>query len=291
MRFITVFFVVAGLSGLCNAQTSSDPAQQLGPSTRCGSDFQSGSVTPCKPKVSASGPAPTVATPAPTVRLPAAPVASTVRSGTSTAATAVVGGVSEKDIDDHLASWGKPSRQAIRAVLNPTDENIIEMRRKNQADLAMSSYIANRASQIDSSTSAIKVESLGGTEAPALNRMKVILYAPLKCGTCDQMFSALQALAVQAPMLDASIAVTSPASEKDIIVELARLGLTLPVRTSQSNELARLAKKPPFLHIVDAKNQLEGTIPASATADEIKVAIISYRKSNDDRLAKKDTPR
>ena len=202
--------------------------------------------------------------------------------------TLVVGGVSDKDVDDHLATWGKPSREAVRAVLNPTDENISSMRRKNQADLAMSAYIANRASQIDASSSALKVESLSGSEAPALNKMKVVLYSALKCATCDRMVAALQTLAVQAPMLDASIAVTSPSSEKEIIIELARLGLTLPVRPAQPSELSRLGKSAPFLHVTDAKNQVEGTIAASATTDEIKQAIISYRNTNDNRLSKKE---
>lgn len=291
LKILVFAFFAALIAGAVMAQPTIDRAYQVGPSLRCGSDYQTGSIPVCQPaETVAPNPAavPLPAASVPPTRPGIVNVAPTKSAGAPAPAALMIGGVSEQDVDEHIANWGKPSRQAVRATLNPTDENITSMRRKNQADLAMSAYIANRAAQIDASSSALKVETLSGTDAPLLNRMKVILFSPLKCGTCDRMLTALQTLAVQAPMLEASVAVTSSVSEKDIILELTRLGLTLPVRPSQPSELSRLGKSPPFIHIVDAKNQVEGTISASASVDEVKTAIISYRKLNDERLAKKE---
>jgi hypothetical protein len=267
------------------AQKNSDAANVVGPAVACHSDFSTGGA-----KICASTPSPTVvATPSRSTQTITVTVAiPKLESQPVTTKSNVIGGVSDQEVDDFLQRWGKPSSEAVRASLNPTDENIQAMRKKNLSDLSLAAYIANRSGQLNpAGASAIAVEPLGAGEAPALNRMKVILYTNLKCAVCDSQLTALQTLLAQAPMLDASVAVTSAMSEKELIVELARLGLTLPLRLALPSEIARLGKSAPFIHVIDIKNQTEGTLPSSAATEDIKVSIMNFRKKNDTQAEKK----
>ncbi|HUN92445.1 MAG TPA: hypothetical protein VMU33_10335 [Burkholderiaceae bacterium] len=51
-------------------------------------------------------------------------------------------------IDAALASHGKPSREAMRALLDPTDENILAMMRKEDETLAIAAYVGQRMTDL-----------------------------------------------------------------------------------------------------------------------------------------------
>jgi hypothetical protein len=298
--FVAKFLICCAMPAPAFAQlpTANDTARHVGPLTSCRSDFSPSAkanclqeslapATPTSAAIPPSNPSITRTAPVLTPARNEIPVASPSAPAIATK-SAVIGGVSDKEVEDFLQRWGKPSSEAVRATLNPTDENIAAMRKRNMADVALARYIGNRSAQIDpTSSSPQNVESLGVGEAPALIRMKVILYTGIKCPACDRQITGLQTLTTQAPMLDASIAVVGNVSEKDLIIELARLGVVLPMRIAPPGEINRLGKNPPFFHVVDLKNQSEGTLPSATESDEIKLSIINFRKTNDTLMAKK----
>ena len=56
----------------------------------------------------------------------------------------MIGGVSDDDIQAFLANHGKPPIEAVRALLNPTDENIRALVAQKKRQLLIAAYVAER---------------------------------------------------------------------------------------------------------------------------------------------------
>lgn len=50
----------------------------------------------------------------------------------------------DTEVAAFLADYGKPPREAVRALLDPTDENIAAWMQAQQKTLAISAYVAQR---------------------------------------------------------------------------------------------------------------------------------------------------
>ncbi len=62
------------------------------------------------------------------------------------------GTVTEAQIDDYLAHYGKPPRVAVRALLDPSDDNIAALVNHQAALLALADHIAARMTELQRRT-------------------------------------------------------------------------------------------------------------------------------------------
>jgi len=54
----------------------------------------------------------------------------------------------ERQVDAFLAAYGKPPREAVRALLDPSDAHIAQLVAKQQETLALAAYVANRMTEL-----------------------------------------------------------------------------------------------------------------------------------------------
>jgi hypothetical protein len=190
------------------------------------------------------------------------------------------GGVSEADVDAYLQNYGKPTRESARAMLDPTDENIAAMARSIRQQTATASYVAGRMSnlqQIDPGLVAIN-PSFTSEDLPYLSGMRVVLHTAVGCAECDKAVVMLQRLVAESPILDARVVVHGAADPKSLLLELGRVGITLPA-TSASPSQGKFAKFVPVALASDTRYGKEALINEFRNTQEFRTSLATIRKS------------
>lgn len=242
-------------------------AQQIGPQDRsCGSSFYVGycSQTPEPAKETAKDSA--------LETLPKEQPA-------TGAPTSFKHGVREEDIDVFLQNYGKPTREAARAMLDPTDENIAAMARSVREQSAKASYVANRMTmmqQVDPGLIAIN-PSFSSEDLPYLSGMRVVLHTRAGCQECDRAVVLLQRLVAESPILDARIVVHGVGSAQALLLELGRIGVTLPA-SAATREQAKFAKHAPIAIAADTRFGKEELVATFNTTQELRSTVSAVRK-------------
>lgn len=249
-------------------------AQEVGPMDRsCFSSFVAGySKCPADPKPTVVEPQRTASQPAPSKD------ASQV---TSTQVKTPKTGVSESDIDAYLANYGKPTRESARAMLDPTDENIAAMARSIRQQTATASYVGTRLTnlqQVDPGLVAIN-PSFSSEDLPYLSGMRVVLHTVVGCKECDRAVVLLQRLVAESPILDARIVVHGVSDPKSLLLEMGRIGITLPA-TAATPTQAKYAKYAPIALGSDTRYGNESLISEFKNTQELRTALANIRKSS-----------
>lgn len=248
-------------------------AQQLGPQDRsCLSSFSVG-YSNCAIEPQASKPP----TAEPT---PAKSDFNKDTLGQATVAIRPSKGVTEADVDVYLQNYGKPTREAARAMLDPTDENVAAMARSIRQQTATASYVAGRMTnlqQIDPGLVAIN-PSFTSEDLPYLSGMRVVLHTAVGCQDCDKAVVLLQRLVAESPILDARIVVHGASDAKALLMELGRVGITLPatVATASQSKFARYA---PIALAADTRYGTEVLINEFRNTQELRTSLANIRKS------------
>ncbi len=162
---------------------------------------------------------------------PALPRSETMpRPPTAAGVQNAVGGVSEAEVDAFLANYGKPPREAVRALLNPSDENIRALEAKHQRDEVVRSYMAERWTRIKAESGV--TGALHGREVytvlPHFMGMRFTLYVTPDCGSCARAVESIKRLVQSYPVANAQVAVVSEQEER---VLPAALGWQLALPT------------------------------------------------------------
>ncbi len=188
-------------------------------------------------------------------------------------------GVTEAEIDAYIANHGKPSREAARALLDPTDENVAAMARRIRQDAAVASYVAGRMTtmqEIDPGLIAINPQ-FNSADLPMLAGMRVVLHVAMGCRACESAAHTLQRLVAESPVMDARVVVHGTSNAKTMTLELARLGITLP-STSAGPDSARYATAVPIAVIADTRNGTVGTFDRFENTQQLRMAIAAFRQ-------------
>jgi len=178
--------------------------------------------------------------------------------------------VDEADVDRTLAEYGKPPREAVRALLDPSDENIAAWARKQRLVVAVASYAASRLTEIQS-----RFESDGGPEPsmpisvlPAIGQMRVTLSLHSTDAPTLQAVRSLARVVARYPAVDGRLVQVGLPPEGRIVSWLARLDTTLPIAIVPRPTLRQIAL--PSLVIQDVRSGTSERIDASdITAQEI----------------------
>lgn len=266
MNFVRVVLVYLGMLPMVFAQP-------LGPLDRsCLSSFSVG-YSNCAIETQTAKPAQPEA-------LPAKPEISKDSTAQPNVMAKPTKGVTEADVDAYLQNYGKPTREAARAMLDPSDENVAAMARSIRQQTATASYVAGRMTnlqQIDPGLVAIN-PSFTSEDLPYLSGMRVVLHTTVGCPDCDKAVVLLQRLVAESPILDARVVVHGASDAKALLMELGRVGITLPA-TAATPAQNKFAKYAPVALAADTRYGKEILINEFRNTQELRTSLANIRKS------------
>lgn len=259
--------------GIADAHAQAESSMQVGPSDYCGSSFQPG-YSNCASKAPVPKAEPEKAVP------PQEP--GPVPRASRTPGQEPAKSISEDEIDKWLANHGKPSREAARAILDPTDENIAAMARKLRQESAVSAYVAQRMTtlqEVDPGLTAINPQ-FNSDDLPMLAGMRVVLHIASGCRSCETAAIMIQRLVAESPVLDVRVVMHGVKSGKELMLEMARLGITLPT-TIADPESMKYAQVVPVAVVADTRQGKQSLIRSFKDTQSTRVAIAALRKQAD----------
>jgi hypothetical protein len=138
-----------------------------------------------------------------------------IREGASTAeapASDPVHGTSEAQVDAFLATYGKPPREAVRALLDPSDENIRALLRNQERTIAVASFVAARMTQMQAERKGVAGDSSNIIELPSAMNTRLTLAARIGDPSIVNATMAVERLARELPALNVRIELHGSAS-------------------------------------------------------------------------------
>lgn len=195
----------------------------------------------------------------------------------------------EPEVDSFIANHGKPSREAARAMLEPTDENIAAMMRRLQRDQAIAAYVGQRMTELQQSdpTLATSPTSAVPVDLPSFTAVRLLLVTQPECSRCDRAAQALQRLVSIYPTLDARIVVAGVREPRQIVHEMARTGVTLPTSPADDVLIQRIRRSPPYLLVADVRRQREGLVVDVDDTERLRLAVLEFQRAGMPRLVSK----
>lgn len=195
---------------------------------------------------------------------------------------------SEEQVDQYLAEYGKPPREAVRALLDPSDANITAWIWKQRQVLSIASYVAARMTEIQSRLEAQVSPSL---EAPAsemplmmiMMQMRATLYLNASEDPSRRAVRALEQVVARYPSIDGRLAQVGPSTEGRPTTRLARVDTALPVAILPSEAIKDMPALPSLL-IEDLKYGSRRRLSAEdITPQQIRDQIVTLRATGEAR--------
>lgn len=211
------------------------------------------------------------------------PPEASVQPGTT---DAIVGGVKESEVNEFLANYGKPSRQAVRALLNPSDENISAMLQVEKSQLAVAAYTAQRRVELTQMAGADTSE-LNQADLPALIGMRVTVVTTIDCKGCEKVLPYVSQLVTEFPSVGARVGVLGLVDPKEFVIKAAELGVYLPVAKMSAERVRQLRLDSlPALLVGDTRYGGEPVqVGAISSALDLERAIVQVRRANEKKHA------
>jgi hypothetical protein len=184
----------------------------------------------------------------------------------------------EHRVDAFLSDYGKPPREAIRALLEPTDDHVRALLQKQQETIALASYLASRMTALralEPRPAVVDFRSDPGNSTAVLG-MRVTLFEHPQDPEAAQAQGALEAFAAAYPALRAGVALVGTFSARDLRREISLVRPPLAVATIRPDQCD--AQALPFVLIEDARNGRAVQVPASdLTASDLRARILALR--------------
>lgn len=152
----------------------------------------------------------------------------------------------DASVEAFLANYGKPPREAVRALLNPTDENIRALMRQQEQTLAVAAYVAERMTALQRRVAQFpRDEKTISRDLPSFLQMRITLIQNLGDPTALPAMHALRDLAFEAPVLRAGVGFVGPLDDQQLREGIARveepLSVTvLPAQANNGQDLPRI---------------------------------------------------
>ena len=192
-----------------------------------------------------------------------------------------IGGVTEQEVDHYLANWGKPPREAVRALLNPTDENVRALVDRHKRDEVVRNYMAERmATMVMEQNPRVPTTPRDSyLVLPRLVGLQMTLYVTPDCSKCDDAVTNMKQLALEYPIVSTRVVVITE-SELSLVQIMLRWQLTLPTATitgaqAQERHLAFV----PMFEVVDSRSQKRVRLSGPRKPLEVVTAALDMRKA------------
>jgi hypothetical protein len=187
----------------------------------------------------------------------------------------------EAAVDEFLAVYGKPSREAARALIDPTDENIAAMVRKEDERIAIAAYVGRRMTELRARRPAEATPEIDSSALPAMIQMQAFLVAAT--GDPDGVAAAhrLDQLAAAFASLDARLIWVGDLAPRAAAIEAAADAIALPVNVVAPD---LLDASEPYLLLHDSRHRLSRRLAARGlTVEQIRTAIVALRAEGQKR--------
>ena len=181
----------------------------------------------------------------------------------------------ESRIDEYLANYGKPSRVAVRALLEPSDTNIQDLVRANQEKLAVAAYVAERMTELQGRYTSSAPRPL--SDSSAFRQMRLTLYEHSRDLAATQAMQVLRDISLEEPTLQAGVAVVGKFAGSEMRSEIGRIDPPLAVSFVAPDWIS--ADRLPFIRIEDLRNRRVLELDASelTSVDQLRRHIVALR--------------
>jgi hypothetical protein len=156
-------------------------------------------------------------------------------------------------VDRYLADYGKPPREAVRALLDPSDANIRAMVQKQEETMAVASYVAARMTAVEADAGAQAVH-LSVADALAFRKMRIVLTQRPQSAQAQPALRLMRMLALRVPFLQARVELVGDFDPQSLRRELAAIPAPLDVAIVDPGMVDASAL--PFLRLEDVRNGL-----------------------------------
>ena len=170
----------------------------------------------------------------------------------------------EKRVDAYLAAYGKPPREAVRALLEPSEAHIRDLLRKQEETLAMASFVAMRMTQLQDAQVPRPAwgDAILQRDRNAVGQMRVRLVASPHGQGFHDALRALRGLARELPALQAGVLLVGTFSPRELRAEISRIDPALSVDVAPPGEIEGDALA--VFQVDDLRNRRTATIPAAS---------------------------
>jgi hypothetical protein len=185
----------------------------------------------------------------------------------------------EAAVDEFLAVYGKPSREAARALIDPSDQNIAAMVRKEDERIAIAAYVGRRMTELRARRPAEETPQIDSSALPAMIQMQAFLVAAT--GDPDGVAAAhrLDQLAAAFASLDARLIWVGDLAPRPAAIEAAADAIALPVNVVSPD---LLDASEPYLLLHDSRHRLSRRLAARGlTVEQIRTAIVALRSEGE----------
>lgn len=189
-------------------------------------------------------------------------------------------GASEAAIDAYLANFGKPPRTAVRALLDPSEENIAALAAEQRKRRIVADYVALRlirmqaAERLHASKPALDAH----TVLPLFAGVQVSAYVTPDCRGCAAAVESLHHLVQMYPVTDARLVVVARQARGALDL-LLRAGASLPVVSlSPQAAAARGLQRFPLVEIIDNRSGERRRILGAPEAAALREMVIALRR-------------
>jgi hypothetical protein len=191
-----------------------------------------------------------------------------------------IGGVSEEDIDTFLANHGKPPREAVRALLNPTDANIRAMSAAQTRQIVNAVYVAERQAALNRDGKAARTLPPRElyTVLPHFLGMQLTLYIAPNCEPCTSAVADFRRLLDNYPVLQGRLAVIAERDEA-VITALQQWQIAIAAERLTSAQAAALGlQQVPALEVFDRRSKTRQRIVGAFTPEWVREAVLALRR-------------
>lgn len=146
--------------------------------------------------------------------------------------------VDEEQVDRYLADYGKPPREAVRALLDPTDANIAAWAVRQRQTMAVAAYVAARLTELQARLAADREGAdLGpALPLPAVSQMRVTLFLDANDAVSLEAVRALEQVASRYPSIQARLVHVGATPRQSALLWVARLATALPLSIAPAQE-------------------------------------------------------
>jgi hypothetical protein len=185
----------------------------------------------------------------------------------------------EAAVDEFLAVYGKPSREAARALIDPSDENIAAMVRKEDERIAIAAYVGRRMTELRARRPAEETPEIDSSALPAMIQMQAFLVAATGDPAGVAAAHRLDQLAAAFASLDARLIWVGDLAPRPAAIEAAADAIALPVNVVSPD---LLDASEPYLLLHDSRHRLSRRLAARGlTVEQIRTAIVALRSAGE----------
>jgi thiol-disulfide isomerase/thioredoxin len=259
-----------------------EPLQAGSDANACENMLAPGLMEPCRQASSAPPAAPTALAPKLSNPPASEPLSLAPSSETPPPIKSLpIGGVSEEDIDAFLANHGKPPREAVRALLNPTDANIRAMSAAQTRQIVNAVYVAERQAALNrdgKGANTLPPRELY-TVLPHFLGMQFTLYVMPNCASCASTIADFRRLLENYPVVQGRLAVIAERDDQ-VIGALQQWQLVVAAERLTSAQAAALGlQQVPTLEVFDPRSKTRQRIVGAFTPQWVREAVLALRQA------------